>query len=52
MAFQGAHLEDANFDNAIFSGEFTSFDNATFSGERTSFANAIFSDETGPPVVV
>jgi hypothetical protein len=52
FAFQGAHLEDANFDNAIFSGELLRFANAIFSGERTSFANAIFSDETGPPVDV
>lgn len=41
--FTGAHLVDADFAGANFSGERTSFDRATFSGDSTSFDRATFS---------
>lgn len=41
--FTGAHLEDPNFNQALFNGRSTYYIGTTFSGEKTSFAGATFS---------
>lgn len=41
--FTGAHLEDPNFENAVFNGNKTLFNRVTFSGKLASFFQTTFS---------
>lgn len=43
--FRGAHLPDADFSRALFSGKSTNFSGSVFSGSYTEFRGATFSSE-------